>query len=183
MARTLLIDEQYIKDNSAIDENVDVKLLLDAIWTSQREHIKPLLGTDLFDDIIAKADAATLAGNDLILVDTYIAPTLLKWVIFEMTLVLSYKYRNKGVMQQNSDNSTSTGSADLRTLLDHWRHKAEMFANDTVQYLRANTDLFPLYLTNSDFDDIQPKASGYTSGLFLGRANGANINPDKDCCA
>ena len=65
MARTLLIDMDYIKSNSILDDNVDERLMVDALWTAQREYIKPILGTNLFDDIIAKAGAGTLAGNDL----------------------------------------------------------------------------------------------------------------------
>ena len=79
MARTLLIDMDYIKSNSILDDNVDERLMVDALWTAQREYILPLLGTDLFNDIIAKAAAGTLAGNDLILVITYIALCLLKY--------------------------------------------------------------------------------------------------------
>ena len=62
MARTLLIDMEYVKSNSILDDNVDERLMVDALWTAQREYIKPILGTNLFDDIITKAAAGTLAG-------------------------------------------------------------------------------------------------------------------------
>ena len=168
MARTLLIDMDFIKDNSILDENVDQRLMVDALWTSQREYIKPILGTDLYDDIISKAAAGTLAGDDLILVNTYIAPCLLKYLVFEMTPILAYKYRNKGVVQQTSENSQATSFDDLTHLLNRWRDKAEMFAQDIVAYLCANSSLFPLYSTNSDSDDIHPSKSGFTGGLYLG---------------
>ena len=168
MARTLLIDMDYVYDNSILDENVDSRLLVDALWTAQREYIHPILGTDLYDDIIAKAAAGTLASNDLILVNEYIAPCLVKYLVFEMTPILAYKYRNKGVVQQTSENSQATSFQDLNHLLNRWRDKAEMFGNDIIAYLCANTDLFPLYLTNNDDDDIQPIKNGYTGGLYLG---------------
>jgi hypothetical protein len=182
MARTLLIGAQYIKDNSPIDENVDERLMLDTIWTAQREHIKPLLGTDLYDDILAKAAAATLASNDLTLVNEYIAPCLTKWVMFEMTLIQSYKYRNKGVVQQNSENSQPTSYENLSHLFDMWRDKAEMFGQDLIRYVKANTDLFPLYLTNNDADDIHPINNNYTSGLYLGGGFNGDSYTNRDCC-
>lgn len=183
MARTLLIDMDYIKDNSILDDNVDERLMVDALWTAQREYIKPILGTDLYDDIIAKAAAATLASNDLILVNEYIAPCLLKYLIFEMTPILAYKYRNKGVVQQNSENSQSTSFEDLNHLLNRWKDKAEMFAQDAIDYLCANSTLFPLYTSNSDADDIYPKSSAFTGGLYLGngRSTGGFDYKDK-CC-
>jgi len=182
MARTLLIDMDYIKDNSILDDNVDERLMVDALWTAQREYIKPILGTDLYDDILTKAAAGSLASNDLILVNTYIAPCLLKYLVFEMTPILAYKYRNKGVVQQTSENSQSTSFEDLNHLLNRWKDKAEMFADDTMRYLKANTDLFPLYLSNNDADDIQPSNSVYTGGLYLGGGKSRGFNYNQDCC-
>ena len=184
MARTLLIDMEYISDNSILDENVDQRLMVDALWTAQREYIKPLLGTDLYDDIITKAAAGTLAGNDLILVNTYIAPCLLKYLVFEMTPILAYKYRNKGVVQQTSENSQATSFDDLNHLLNRWRDKAEMFAQDTISYLSANSTLFPLYTSNSDSDDIFPSNSAFTGGLYLGDGgkNRGGFDYLRDCC-
>jgi hypothetical protein len=170
MARTLLIDMDYIKDNSILDDNVDERLMVDALWTAQREYIKPILGTNLFDDIIAKAAAGTLAGNDLILVN--------------MTPILAYKYRNKGVVQQNSENSQVTSFDDLNHLLNRWRDKAEMFAEDIINYLVANHTLFPLYTSNSDSDDIFPSNSAFTGGLYLGNGKnrGGGFDYLRDCC-
>lgn len=168
MARTLLIDMDYIKDNSILDDNVDERLMVDALWTAQREYIKPILGTDLYNDIITKAAAATLASNDLILVNTYIAPCLLKYLMYEMTPILAFKYRNKGVVQQNSENSSSVNFDELNHLMNRWKDKAEMFGNDTINYLCANSSLFPLYSSNTDLDDIQPIKNTFTGGLYLG---------------
>jgi len=182
MARTLLIDMDYIKDNSILDDNVDERLMVDALWTAQREYIKPILGTDLFDDIIAKADAGTLAGDDLTLVNTYIAPCLLKYLVFEMTPILAYKYRNKGVVQQTSENSQATAFEDLNHLLNRWRDKAEMFGQDIVNYLCANSTLFPLYTSNSDGDDIYPTNSVYSGGLYLGGGKSTGGFDYKDKC-
>ena len=50
MARTLLIDMDYIKDNSLLDSNVDERLMVDALWTAQREYIKPILYPFFLDE-------------------------------------------------------------------------------------------------------------------------------------
>jgi hypothetical protein len=168
MARTLLIDMDYIKDNSILDSNVDERLMIDALWTAQREYIKPILGSDLFDDIITKAGLGTLAG---------------KYLVFEMTPILAYKYRNKGVVQQTSENSQATSFDDLNHLLNRWRDKAEMFGEDIVRYLIANHTLFPLYTSNSDSDDIYPSNSAFTGGLFLGNEKSrGGFDYLRDCC-
>ena len=170
------------------------RLLAPPDLTSTRLPLKSGLGlrggaccrtgiSDLFDDIITKAGLGTLAGNDLILVNTYIAPCLLKYLVFEMTPILAYKYRNKGVVQQTSENSQATSFDDLNHLLNRWRDKAEMFGEDIVRYLIANHTLFPLYTSNSDSDDIYPSNSAFTGGLFLGNGKSrGGFDYLRDCC-
>ena len=44
----LFVSETYIKNNSVIDENVDMRLILPAIRDAQELRIHPILGTPLY---------------------------------------------------------------------------------------------------------------------------------------
>ena len=105
MSKILFISESFVKENSVLDENIDVKIIRPTIYDAQRDYIKPILGTDLYDKVISDIAGSTLAGNYLTLVDDYIADCLLKWTIFEINIVGLYKYRNKSISKQNSENS------------------------------------------------------------------------------
>ena len=154
MSKVLIISEQFIKDNSQIDENVDVSLIRSTIYDAQRDYIKPILGT-------------SLSGDYLTLVNEYVAESLLKWVIFELNFILLYKYRNKNISKQNSENSQPVDYTEHRYLMDRWKDKAEVRSEDVTRYLCANTDLFPEYISNSDSDDLRPNGSNYTTSIFL----------------
>ena len=163
-----MISEQFVKDNSTINENVDVKLLRSTIWDCQRDYIKPILGTDLYDKVITDITAGTLSGNYKILADEYISESLLKWVMMESVPTMLYKYRNKAVSTQDSDNSQPISYTAMREEMNRWRDKAELRSEDITNYLRANDNLFPEYLSNSDEDDIYPNDNNYTTSIFLG---------------
>lgn len=168
MSKILFISEEYVKSNSVLDENIDVKTIRPTIYDCQRDYLKPILGTDLYDKLISDISGSTLTGNYLTLVNDYIAECLLKWVVFEFNIVGLYKYRNKSVSKQNSENSQPVDYTEQRYLMDYWQKKAETRSQDITDYLCANSDLFPEYLSNSDDDDLYPNAYNYSTSIYLG---------------
>jgi len=179
MAKVLFITENFIKENSPIDENVDVKFLRSTIYDAQRDYIKPILGSDLYDKIESDISGSTLTGDYLTLVNDYVSESLLKWVIFELTDVLLYKYRNKNVSKQDSENAQPVNYTEHRYLMDRWKEKAERRSQDTTDYLCANIDLFPEYTSNSDIDDIFPNKGNFTTSIYLGNDTTRQEDCDK----
>lgn len=174
MSNVLFISENYVKDNSLIDENVDVKLLRPTIYDAQRDYILPILGTKLYEKIEADIVANTLAGDYLNLVTKYIAPALVKWVQYEANISLLYKYRNKNVSTKSSENSQPINYNEQRFLMDNFKNKAELRSQDITNYLCANTDLFPEYLQNTAINDIRPKNNNFTTSIYLGDEKNKN---------
>jgi len=168
MSKILFISEDYVKSNTVVDENLDVKVIRPTIYDAQRDHIKPILGTDLYEKIIADIAGSTLTGNYLTLVDNYIADCLLKYVVFALNIVGLYKYRNKSVSKQTSENSNPVDYTEQRYLMDYWQKKAEVRSQDITDYLCANVDLFPEYAANNDLDDLLPNSRNYTTSIYLG---------------
>jgi hypothetical protein len=115
MTSGLFISEKFVKNNSALDENVDMKKILPTIWQSQVQYIQSYLGTVLYDDLEAKVIAGTLAGNDLILVNKYISNALLYWTLYELQIPLLFNFRNKSTATNNSDYSNPIGTKELAT--------------------------------------------------------------------
>lgn len=168
MVKALMITEQFIKDNTTINENVDVKLMRSTIWDCQRDYIKPILGTDLYNKILADINNSTLSGDYLTLRDEYISESLLKWFMMESVPTMLYKYRNKAVSTQSSDNAQPINYTEMREEMNRWRDKAELRSQDITSYLCANSTLFPEYTSNSDSDDIQPNGNNFTTSIYLG---------------
>lgn len=171
MARALIIDETFIKENSTLDENIDMKLINPTIWYCQKEYIEPALGTALYNDICAEiiSDADLSGVTDyLTLVDDYIADALLYWVLHESQVPLTYKFRNKSVSKNTDPNSQPVDFEQHKYLRDYYKNKAVMFTQRLKDYLCENEELFPLYGTENGVDEIYPKDIAPQVAVYLG---------------
>lgn len=171
MATALFIDEEYLKATTVLDDNVEGKLIAPTIEMVQDIYIHPLLGTDLYNDLQTNITASTVSVSYQTLLNTYIAPCMKFYVMYEMTQWLDTKYRNKGVMQQISDNSQPIDFYKLRMVGDNWKSKAEVMAQRVTNYLCANSSAFPKYSSNGDSDDILPSKSTFNPSLWIGSPN------------
>jgi len=67
----LFISETFLKQNTQVSDNVDVKYIREAILWAQDSEIQTVLGTTLYNKIQADITAGTLAGAYKTLVDDY----------------------------------------------------------------------------------------------------------------
>lgn len=166
--RALFISEKYVKENSAIDENTDYKKILPTIWQSQIQYIQNLLGTKLYDDLKTKVIADTITGDDETLMVDYISDALLYWVQYELQIPLLYEFRNKNVSTNRSDNATPVDLKASYRIENRYKDKAEFFSKRVSDYLCANKELYPLFCTEDEFDEVRPHEGKSTVNLFLG---------------
>ncbi len=164
--RVLLISERFVKSNSEIDSNVSSTLIRPTVWYCQKEYIERSLGTELYNDLIAKVLADTLAGNDLILVNQYLADALLFWVRHEIQVPLLYKFRNKSVGKNTDPNQQPVDHSEHLYLKSYYKNKAEYFTGRMEKYLCANSTLFPLWLDCST-EGIDAKKTDPTISFYL----------------
>ena len=95
MAQTLLINQKYLTDKSVINDNTDYNLLVPVIVVAQDLDIMPLLGSDLYKVIIDAVAAGTIAGDNKTLLDTYVQPCLLYFVMAKSPIILRFRYKNR----------------------------------------------------------------------------------------
>jgi len=167
MSIGLFVSETYIKKNTVIDENVDMHLLLPTIWMAQERHIQEIIGGSLYRKIQADIVASTLAGDYLTLVNSYLAPALGWWVMYEADITLLYKYRNKNVSTKTSENSAPVDFTQHKYLREHNKDQAEWWSQRAIDYLCEYSNLFPEY-TDNQYDEISPRSTKYSSTVFLG---------------
>lgn len=177
---TLFISEQYIKDTSYIDENVDIKLLRSTILETQDFRILPILGSAFYFSLKDTA-AASWSATDRTFVNTYVAPALKYWVLHDGALTLQYKIMNKAIVKRDSENATPIDTSELDRLMDYFKIRAEFYSERITKYLLENNTTFPLFDDYGDgIDAIAPKMNNYTQGLYLGiKRTYKNIDVDK----
>ncbi len=169
MAIALLISEQFIKDTTIIDENVDMKLLRDVIELCQDKYILPLVGTGIYNELQASILTPPLTALNTTLMDSYIIKAMKWWVQYEGVDVLTYKFNNKSVSKKNSENSQPIDMEEVRRLMEKFRTNAEMYSQRLTNYLIANINSYPLYSNpGTGIDVVHPKRNSYTTSIYLG---------------
>jgi len=179
MAVTLFVTEDYIKTHTVIDDQVDAKTLMVVVADAQQLYIEPLLGTRLYDKLKTEVVANTLAGNYLTLMNTYVVPTLLKWIVHDWTPLNHFRLRNVGTTTKNGEFGSSASRSDLTFRMGLAENKANLIGMKMIDYLECNTALFPEYCTNDLGGELQPKNSATSTGIYLGQSKKYYGNDNK----
>jgi len=168
MAQALFISEQFIKENTPIDGNVDDKYITTSISDAQKMHIRPITGTALYNEISTQIVNGSVSVLNQTLLNEYLQDALKYWVLYEGLDIFQYKITNKAVVTKKSDDSSPVDTVDIVRLKDSFKDKAEFFSQLATKYLLANVILYPLF-TNAGvtLDTIQPNYNNYTTGWNL----------------
>jgi hypothetical protein len=177
----VFISESALKEASIINENVDMKMITPTIKLIQDIYLMRMLGTGEFVDLQNKivngitpntvevnGQYPVLNANDLFLLDAYVTPLMIWGIMKEAPIVLTYKFMNKGIQKQDSDNSKPVSEAEVDKLKDWASNRFDWYAQRLVYYLNANTTLYPQYLVVKTLDDVAPSTRGYRAKLYIG---------------
>ena len=170
MANVLFISESFVKDNTLLHENIDFKFIRPVIILCQDIHLQPKLGTTLYNELKPQIIGNSLTSLNTTLLNDYIQPMLLYWVQAEAPSAIRYKFLNKGLMQQGSENSQTASLDEINFISQKYKDKAEWYTERLVSYLLEYSTDYPAYTNPDDgLDVIQPDTRTYTTGMYLGR--------------
>lgn len=171
----LIITENYLKQNSIVNENCDMKTITPTLILVQDKYIEPLLGTKLFNEILAQINSQNVSADNQTLLNNHVLKVMIWYTLCEMTPVLKYRYMNKGVLSKNSENSSAADLQEVQFLMDKWRIHAEEYAERCTKFLVQNIVTYPLFIMNNNLDEISPNGTNYSTGFYL-------EGPDDYCC-
>jgi hypothetical protein len=167
----LLISESYLKEVTAMNAEVDAKILRPYILTAQQRYLEPLLGTDLFTALLG-----TTTGNYTTLLNNYVQPCLAHYSYLEAIPYIWVRIGNGGVFKNAPTNTESTAITEIKFIEDRAREKAEHFAQRLMTYLVANYDNFPELATNDACNKLTPTNSAPYAGISLEDVPRPNYN-------
>lgn len=175
----LFTTPRKIKENSAIQDNVDDTLIVPYIQKSQFTHIHQLLGTDLYEKIILDIESGTLSGNYRDLLIKYITPCLIEWTVYEVMPFIALQLNNKSITKGKSEFSDAGDLNDLKYLRSIVRNQALFHNKRLMEYLMDKSSLFPEYLLNSSIDKIKPsRSTSLIGGIYIGSSKNNNFGMD-----
>ena len=182
--QVVFIDADFVKAYSQVGGNVDDKYLLSAILTAQDKYIQPLLGTYLYDTLKTNIDNLSGANaNYPGLMDNYIRMATMRWTLVELYPYLSNKILNSSISQVSGDNANPIPKSEVDALISLERNNAQFYSERLIDYLQANTSLFPKYNQTRNSADISPTYSAYyENGLTISGDSNNDWLKKVNCC-
>lgn len=159
------VSEDWIKTNTPLTENVDVKEIYPFIKSSQDIYIQDKLGSKLYNRLIDGVINNNLNANEIELL-MLIRPSLAYYCVHEALPFLANKLRNIGIVETADVKQKNADRADRKELRQECLNKAEFYMQRVNDYLCKNGKLFAEYITPDN--PLTPnKSNSFTCDLDL----------------
>jgi hypothetical protein len=164
---TLWINKKTLVDLSAIDSNVEWSKIEPTVEVTQLKRIRPVLGNALYDAIELMIENYVTASTPIPvdykkLLDKYIQPVIVNYLISDNALLMQHRLTNKGVMNKDSANSTPIDSGVMDLFRQEVRANAEVYLKLLIDYLKENLATYPEYKLSES-----PQQNSYAVSWFL----------------
>lgn len=143
----LLVNINKLKKDSYLDINVSEDTIRVASLYVQDTIIEKVTGSCLFNrlrDLYCDGkmdDPPNWCYKEL--VDDYLFPVFVYSVQAETSIPLSYKNRNNGTIQANTDTTTQSQLGDIKYLNQYYANKSDFYVKRAIDYLRCHKKCFP----------------------------------------
>lgn len=147
MTETILVSESTIKAYTAINENVDSKLVYTTIRQVQDIDLDTIIGPALnnkLQELVRTGEIATNADyKDLL--DNWITPYMCAKVQAEIQVYINYKLVNSGVIQNNDERRSNISFNEGRSLIEQYNNIANAYGSKLKNHLCCNCSKYPEY--------------------------------------
>ena len=152
MTTTFIISEEKLRQFTDINDNLDSKLIKNAVREAQDIYLQRLTGTSLYEKILADIDADTLTGDYKTLVDDFIQPMLIYAAYWEALDAIYTRPRNNGLLQPTGgENSEKADGTWYNRKREAAQNKMEYYSERLTNYLIQNQNQFPELNDNGPF--------------------------------
>lgn len=167
MTDVFFISEEYLKTQTAINQNVDSGELRFSILTAQNINIQETLGQELYQQIINEVSGGTITGDNKYLLDQYIVPTTVAWSYYHGLDNFFVKWINVGLVQNRNEQGTSIDYKTFAFLKNNAKSLAEWYDNNMRRYLCAYASKFPKYNVVPIGKVLPNRGSAYSRSIAL----------------
>lgn len=185
MAEILLTSERFVKETTAIFDNIAGKYLLPSIREAQQIGLRNIVG----DRLLAKLCALVASGDIGKEANAVYKATIDKAQYYlayqsvaELLPKVGYKVANAGVVSTPDDKVVNASYDDIQRNIDYYTAKADVWCMDLQYWLLDNRDK----LAELSADDCRRIDSNLFSaascGVFTGGARGKGWYPRRRRC-
>ena len=174
--KILFITPQTIKERTGLHANVDEKLVNPEILTTQDMYILPALGTGLYERLQDGIENNNLTVKEEELIDKYITPALVYYVLSELPMGISFQFYNKGLIRKTGTDQTEPNVQDIIDVSNRYKARAEFYKNRLILWVKevaSKGQHFAQYINaGTGLDIIHPDNEAYTTSVYLGDNDG-----------
>jgi hypothetical protein len=166
MEDIIFCDVKYIKANTTIEQNVDDNKILPFILKVQDTHLQQALGTVFYNHLKNAVQNDTLTQLERDFITNYVQKVVSEYTFFEGFPFVAIKLTDKGVVEQNSDNSTNADLTKIKFMRSAILDMAQFYLKRLNKYLCDYGNLFSQYYT-SEVQNVNINSKSYFSGIYL----------------
>lgn len=165
------ISTEYLKENTAIEQNVDDSKLTPYIIKAQEIHIQKILGSSFYDHISSAVENNTLTTAEDNLIRNYIQRATAEYAFYEAYPFITIKSTNKSTVKQNSDNSTPIELSELKYMRSAILDMAQFYTARLSKYLCDHQEDFPQYQNRILPENLPRDSRPYFNGVFIPKSS------------
>lgn len=184
MIDVFIISEANLRQFTDLNNNVDSKLLSSAIRESQDIEIQRLLGTKLYNKILADIKAGTLSGNYETLVNNWVQNCLIYYAYYYSLEDIYLRPRNNGLLiPTGGENSVEADGTWYNRKRESVKNKAQFYAERLTNYLIQKQGDFPELNGNVELQQMYPDFGVQYRNPIVMRRNGRgyHYNQAREC--
>ena len=141
----MIINEKYFKKFSPIPLNYNMAEVKNYIPVAEKIWVKPLIGSDLFDEIDEQVKNNTVSEeNATLLTEGGLWQYLAFATVYESLPVIWAHISEVGVTKGKSDNSDSLDLKDMTYVSQHLRNQVEVLKDQLKKWICEHYESFPL---------------------------------------
>ena len=137
-----LINPQQIINSSLLDDNVDIKILSKTLEIAQEVSLKPILGSTLYNLLLAENEANISSGATVsqVYVDMMdkIKPFLISQVVADYITTGTYRISAKGVFKSSDTSAIELQENELSNLKKYYLNQVSTFKVELINWLKEN---------------------------------------------
>lgn len=157
MEYAYFISETWLKDNSPMGANVEVKDIYPFAKTAEDIYIQEAIGTPLYNRLIASLTASpkNTTADEIILLKL-IRNALMWYILYDSLPFFWIKIRNLGLVKQTGENKETVSASEMDKLRVEFMDKAKFYMKRLQDYLCVNRSKFSQYSGPYSWSDLYP---------------------------
>ena len=167
MADLLFTSPQELASTTILGGNVDIDKYQGCILDAQISVIEPLLGTILYDKIIADVTASTITGLYLVLYNEFVKPITKSSAIADYIEIASYTLNNGGIFKHAPQDAEVVDKDEAQYLSSKYHARAQRQIIRFEKWICKN----PLTEYKTYQDEVNAQKIKVTSGWYFGNPN------------